>query len=457
MRAARDKLIVLDVGEGDFERGFPIVLRISRTGKPHTLEFRGRFPPAPEIPRLYARWQTAYYRCGANHRWWRMLRIDFPPQITNVSYWDECNDAALLLQQQLKQWFDLPEMRDLREEIRVEVHRKDQARLIVRTQDRWLRRLPWHLWSLIEHLPQLEIGISAHYSETSRRLSSPVKILAVLGNSEGIDTQVDPTLLEALPNAVVERLVEPTRQALSDRLFERHWDILFFAGHSSSEVNGETGYIWLNATDRLTPNELKFALSRAVEKGLQLAIFNSCDGLGLARELADLQIPYLIVMREPVPDLIAQAFLQYFLKAFAGGDPFYLAVRKAREQLQSLEVEYPCASWLPLICQSAAAPVLKYPRYSPRRVALVAVAGASILTGISLLSQQWWQDFQIRARISSGDTLLVKSVTNADKIAGVTALRQGNFRVAVNPVRAVSPTASQRSRNFDLSEQCPHW
>ena len=43
------------------------------------------------------------------------------------------------------------------------------------------------------------------------------------------------------------------------------------------------------------------ALKKAIGCGLQLAVFNSCDGLGLARELEALHIPQMIVMQEPVP------------------------------------------------------------------------------------------------------------------------------------------------------------
>jgi branched-chain amino acid transport system substrate-binding protein len=400
-------------------------------GKPHRVEFRGRLPSAPDLPKLYERWQTAYYRWGANHRWWRASRIDFPAQTTNVSHWDDCTHAAQALENGLSQWFSQPDLRDLREEILIEVRRQDYARLILQTQDPWLRRLPWHLWSLLERLPKVEIGMSAHHAETARRLSSPVKILAVLGNSEGLDLQVDWALLETLPQATVERLVEPTRQALSDRLFDHPWDILFFAGHSRSEVNGETGYVWINASDRLTPNELRYALSQAVRNGLQLAIFNSCDGLGLARELADLQIPHLIVMREPVPDRIAQLFLQYFLKAFAQGDSLHLAVRQAREQLQSMETTFPCASWLPVLCQNPAASSLQYPRYNLRQMVRMGIAGAIALSSAVLLLQKWWQAEQIHARISSGEKVLVTSVTNADKVAGVSAFKQGDFDTAV--------------------------
>jgi len=145
---------------------------------------------------------------------------------------------------------------------------------------------------------------------------------------------------------------------------------LFFAGHSQSwggsAASGEelsrekainnkaSGEIQLNATETLTVPQLKHALSKAIDRGLNTAIFNSCDGLGLAADLADLYIPQVLVMREPVPDKVAHAFLQGFLASFAVGAPFYLAVREAREKLQGLESRFPCATWLPVIVQNLA-------------------------------------------------------------------------------------------------------
>jgi CHASE2 domain-containing sensor protein len=81
--------------------------------------------------------------------------------------------------------------------------------------------------------------------------------------------------------------------------------------------------------------------------------------LGLAQQLQSLQIPQVIVMREPVPDVVAQNFLKYFLAEFSRGQSLYAAVRYARERLQGLEKEYPCATWLPVICQNpAVAPMI---------------------------------------------------------------------------------------------------
>ncbi len=93
---------------------------------------------------------------------------------------------------------------------------------------------------------------------------------------------------------------------------------------------------------------------KVIERGLQLAVFNSCDALRLAQELADLHIPQMIVMREPVPDKVAQEFLKYFLTAFSNSKSFYSSVREARERLEALEYEFPYATWLPVLFQSSA-------------------------------------------------------------------------------------------------------
>ncbi|HEY9600685.1 MAG TPA: CHASE2 domain-containing protein, partial [Allocoleopsis sp.] len=221
----------------------------------------------------------------------------------------------------------------------------------------WLRRLPWHLWDLCDRYLKAETALSVPVYERVEQLVLPhtqVRILAILGNSTGINTQADRLLLEQLPDAQVSFLVEPERQQLTEELWQQEWDILFFAGHSSSQSDGETGRIYINQTDSLTIEQLKYALRKAVKRGLKIAIFNSCDGLGLARNLADLQIPQVVVMREPVPDRVSQEFLKYFLQTFSCGEPFYLAIREARERLQGLEDRFPCATWLPVIFQNPA-------------------------------------------------------------------------------------------------------
>jgi CHASE2 domain-containing sensor protein/class 3 adenylate cyclase len=235
------------------------------------------------------------------------------------------------------------------------------VRICLRSSNRQIQRLPWHLWDIMDRYLQAEIALNAPTfhglapapATRPRRQDNRVQILAILGHCEGIDVEADRQELQNLPDARVCLLDAPTRQAVTEALQAQPWDMLFFAGHS--QTSQERGQIDLNPHDSLSLADLKYALREAIQRGLQLAIFNSCDGLGLAWALEELSLPHLIVMREPVPDAIAQAFLKGFLRSFSQGKTLYQSVRQARENLQGLEDQFPCASWLPMICQHPAA------------------------------------------------------------------------------------------------------
>jgi CHASE2 domain-containing sensor protein len=346
------KLVAIKFGEGSFEQGFAVTLQIGEEHERATTEITGRLPSFPEMPLYYSHWQSSYRQIGNRYR----LHAD-KMQVTNVSMVQDCENASHILRARFNTWLRAEEFRPLREKWLEKLSSSDEVRVILQTENSQLQLLPWHLWDLLERYPKAEIALSSPSYDRihkPRTLNQLVNILAIVGNSKGIDTQADRALLQQCSNAKVSFLVEPQRKDLTEHLWGKNWDILFFAGHSSSQGNGESGRIYLNRTDSLTIGELKYALKKAIENGLQLAIFNSCDGLGLARELADLQIPQIIVMREPVPDQVAKEFLKYFLQGFAGGESLYQAVRQARERLQGLEDRFPCATWLPVICQNPA-------------------------------------------------------------------------------------------------------
>ncbi|NET05001.1 MAG: CHAT domain-containing protein [Symploca sp. SIO2B6] len=349
---ATGKLVILKL-DGDVERqGFRVTLAIGSEGDRSSIEVTGELPPAPElVTQLQHHWLGKYRSLATPYRI-KARRITYGTSLT------ECQKSALELGERLRAWLNCEQFRLIDRRLREALNPEEEIRLLIRTEDKHLQKLPWHLWDLFERYPKAEAILSALKFE---RLSQPiatkpkskVKILAILGHSEGIDIEADRQLLEALPQAQITFLVEKTRKEINDQLWEQPWDIIFFAGHSNTE--GETGRIYINPEESLTIDELWYALRTAVKKGLNLAIFNSCEGLGLALRLSDLHIPQIIVMRELVPDQVAQEFLKYFLRAFAGGKSFHLAEREARERLQGLEHEFPCASWLPIIFQNPAA------------------------------------------------------------------------------------------------------
>ncbi|MFB2772189.1 ABC transporter substrate-binding protein [Pelatocladus sp. BLCC-F211] len=427
----RIKLVIFEIGEGSFERGFPIKVRIGQPGKPHIAEISGRLPPAPDVPTTYTTWQSIYEKLPAN---W--LIIIPKNQITNFSSKDACNQAAHKFQDSFNNWLNQPSVLEVERQLSKQIGNSEDVRFILQTQDSLLRRLPWHLWGFFSTShPQAEIVISSEYEPSTKQLKIPVKILAILGSSEGIDLQQDLDSLNNLPGAKVEDLIEPTRQKIIKNLRTESWDILFFAGHSISQEGDAGGKIKINNNESyLSLQNLRYSLRYAVKKGLKLAIFNSCDGLGLARNLANLRIPYTIVMREPVPDVIAQEFLKYFLTAFSSGESLYTSVNQARERLhEEWERDYPCASWLPVIFQNPAARELKYPRIlnwkeKVFRAAIVTVSlgciGAVLWRGID--------EINFRNRFSDGNKILVKTVETELKKQGVQAFLGKNYHQATD-------------------------
>jgi CHASE2 domain-containing sensor protein len=359
------KLVVLRLDGELSQQGFRVTLTIKSDGALSSqnnsalhseieIEITGYLPPNPILAtHLQTHWLQKYRRIGSPYRI-KPQEIIYEGSVNNR--FRECQESATELQLHFAAWLNSDSFRDIDKGLREELNRDDMIRVLIRTEDEQLQKLPWHLWDFFDRYPEAELALSTtritQYRTLTLTPSPQVRILAILGHSQGIDINADRRLLENLPNTEAVFLVEPNHEEINDQLWEQPWDIIFFAGHS--ETAGDTGRIYINQTDSLTINELCYALKKAVSGGLKLAIFNSCDGLGLARKLEDLQIPQMIVMRELVPDQIAQKFLKYFLKAFAGGKSLYLAAREARERLQGLESQFPCASWLPVIFQNPA-------------------------------------------------------------------------------------------------------
>ncbi len=369
------KFAVLNIDEGSFEQGFPVSLGIGEDGPTFHKE-KVTLPPAPDIPRFYQDWQEKYRDLGENLR-----QIDVPSaQVTRVSIIENENEARRRFEKYLREWFSQLAWEKLQVRIEGRTLPNESVRVIIDTNNIYLKKLPWHLWHLFHNRPNAEFALSAEYAPPTESLKRPVKILAIFGGSQGLDLTLDRELITNLRNrgAKVTWLEQPQKQELNESLWNQDWDILFFAGHSSSGEECTTGQIQINDSESISLSRLKNALRTAVRKGLKLAIFNSCDGLGLADELRGIGVPQMIVMREPVPDEVARQFLKYFLEDFSTGNSLYSAVRNARQRLEWMEDNFPCASWLPVICQNPAARPLVWANSS------MTVAKKLVLGGIAI-------------------------------------------------------------------------
>jgi hypothetical protein len=348
------KLVILSFGDGNFQTGWKkIKLEIKEDNQCLITSTIGSLPAAEDIPSLYLNWQAKYRQLGS------ITRIKRPKaQVTNFSA-QEITYCGDILQHSLNQWLKSAEFLPIRDALFSELEKNQTIRVLIETEDWYLRLLPWHLWEFFNQYIQAEVALSLPECRLLSNITIPRKqarILAIIGDSTGINLEADRQFWQNLPNAEKPTfLMQPTRQQVYDALWDAQgWDILFFAGHSISETESAEGRIFINKQEYLEISFLKNTLRKAISRGLKLAIFNSCDGLGIANRLASLHIPQVIVMREPVPDMVAQEFLKYFLQEFSQGESLYLSVREAREKLESVEHQFPCANWLPVLCQNAA-------------------------------------------------------------------------------------------------------
>jgi ABC-type phosphate transport system substrate-binding protein len=337
-------------------RGFFAIL--SCNSQPWEIE--GYLTPIPSVLiTSLQQWQTNYRQLEAV-RSKRELRIT-PKSVTVVSS-SKCLDAV---RNSLNQWLNSSESQwqPIRDGLIAFANQFNdrEVQIILDTQDINLCRLPWQEWDLlIQYYPQTEVAIN---TPTAKDLvfvpvnnlikAQKVKILLVVGHSDGIDTNSDLQIIKDLTKKTAEItcLIEPSLKDLCAFLWcDRGYHIFIFTGHSGSNQDGTIGWIEVNQTERLTITEFKDAFRQAIKKGLQLAIFNSCDGLGLADSLSELNLTQIIVMQEPIPDEVAIEFIKYFFQAFIKNNSLFSSVHQARKKLEPFNNRYPGAVWLPTLC-----------------------------------------------------------------------------------------------------------
>ncbi|MBD2481390.1 CHASE2 domain-containing protein [Planktothrix sp. FACHB-1365] len=367
-----DKIVLLNLGLGDLIAGFPgVTAMVWDSGNPYPMKFNGSLPSCSELMAIARRWQLMYQSLYQSLAFRPRIELETEDitQVSQVEFGDICQQYK----NYFNNWLNSPEFRKIDQKLRSILHPSDNIQLILETDNIPVRRLPWHQWQFFQDYPQAEFALSTpeyHQQFSSNSLKTHLRILAILGDSRGIDVNTDRQLLTTLPNVETVFLVEPSREQLDEQLWNQQgWDILFFAGHSCSFDHEETGEFAINPQERVAVRDLIPGFKKAIERGLTLAIFNSCDGLGIATELTQLNIPQMIVMREPVADAVAHDFLKFFLQKLISGDSFYLSVREARERLYIRENQFPCASWLPVICQNPAVLPLKFKPQIPQKKA----------------------------------------------------------------------------------------
>ncbi|WP_107667850.1 CHAT domain-containing protein [Cyanothece sp. BG0011] len=362
-------ILIINFGKGNLEEGFSyITLQLWSDYNPFPQQFTSCLPANPDLKNSCNQWRLQYdqYRQRNSFESRNNLdddedEFDFEDSFTNFSEVDFVSFSNDLLEA-FNQWLNSDKFSKILKKIAVKFQPNEAIRLILNTDNDTLKRLPWSGWEFLNTYPNSEISLSrSHYirEEINIKLRNKVRILAIIGNTQGINVDQEKQWLNQLPDAEVYFLEKPDKDDVKTIFSDtKGWDILFFAGHSHTKEN--TGILSINYSQDtnerdITINELTSHLKEAIKNGLQVAIFNSCDGLGIGDGLASLYIPITIIMREPVPNKVAQDFFHEFLDSYANKKlSLYIAIKNARKKLKTLENNYLTASWLPMMFQNPA-------------------------------------------------------------------------------------------------------
>jgi CHASE2 domain-containing sensor protein len=417
------RVAILKIGPGSFTQGFPITLQLREENGPTIAELEAHLPPNLEIESLYLIWQQSFRSLAILDRapttrdnTWE-IEPNFVTHRSTREDVEVCRQFAQALEANMRAWLrsgQIESWQRIRERLGRELASyPQQTRLVIQAHSMQLWKLPWQTWDLLNDFPQVGIGYSLPEFDRYLRSDRPrlgaksVRILAVLGESDQLDLRPDETAIAQLDKTDAIFLHQPMAQDLIRHLRDPSgWDIFFFAGHSRTEE--QTGRIYINDRESLTVDQFRNALRESIRRGLQIAIFNSCDGLGFAQHLANLNIPVVICMQERVPDPVAQSFLQEFLLEYAAGQTLHTAVRRSQERLEEFQ-DLPGAPWLPMIYQNLAEvpptwqvlrglathrPRSRLVQVGWRSVAVITVAVTGLVAGVRALGHLQTSELQ---------------------------------------------------------------
>jgi hypothetical protein len=343
--------IIITFGAGSIENGFETI-SIERHGK---LKWRNQssLPANPELRELLNEWQTLYPHAIELSGEMSLAPVFDPVAISNISSYDiqDINDKFKVA---MNGWLNSGNFGDNINELRTVLDVNDRILIIIASKQLDVWRLPWHYWNFFTHYSQsVEVFCTPNNNElppTAPQCNGRVNIIGLIGQDPKLNLNLD--FLTELPQANPEVEIATSAYQIGDTLNRHHRDILIFNGHGNTidRRSIREGIIYLDNDTPLEISRLKIEIEKAVKGGLQIAIFNCCSGLGIAEQLSDINIPYIIVMREKIPNLVAQRFLKELLTQYSQGDSFPEAFKHARKRLILAEGGFAIvADWLPIL------------------------------------------------------------------------------------------------------------
>ena len=313
--------------------------------------------PAPDLKTKYDAWERVYRASVRLSERGSIFSTPTGTQIGIASIHQVRSDLIAAL----NHWLSQGDFARIQAQLRTDLHPDDRISLsIITTDDTFLWKLPWHHWDFCKAYTHCVESFSKSHIQANLqqrlRANGRVDILAIWGHAPELELAKDLAALQQ-PRARLTHCQPKSAIDISDTFIKQpQIRILFFGGHGKTielelKANIQSiGTIYLDKDTPISISKIKADLKQAIERGLQIAIFNCCSGFGLAQELADLNLPYLVVMRSQIPDKLAQQFCQDLLSRYSQGGDFTTAFHYARGRLiprTNRDDEF--ESWLPML------------------------------------------------------------------------------------------------------------
>ncbi|REJ45922.1 ABC transporter substrate-binding protein [Microcystis panniformis] len=389
------RVVILKIGDGSFETGFSVTLEIRDNHRLIAPFADGKLVPNLDIADALQNYRRAYYHWVESQP---SLGITVPhSMITHAAVGDPRDNlrkATQTLKDSLNEWLNSSSLSSIQNRILFHIGNQSEVRFFIQTNHFDLQQIPWECWNFLhEWCPDVEIALTIQRNPPIINLTPPIKVLVILGNIDieskhtslclsslqtllGNQDKVSlhilsPGLKDTLSPKNIHKILSPgLKEPLSPKnirheLIKNPWDIVVYLGHSQTSSDGHDGvFIIDNDTALSADDNLRDSLEIAVRKGLKLVICNSCDGLGIGRQLANIGVPHIIVMKEPIAVRVALRFLEVFLPNFLGHKSLQESLTIARQELKlhGFEEDAAGSSLLPLLIENPEEPPLILPK-----------------------------------------------------------------------------------------------
>ncbi|MGB3638013.1 MAG: CHASE2 domain-containing protein [Rivularia sp. (in: cyanobacteria)] len=327
------------------------------------------------LTKLFKNWQRAYFNFYQSDDM-RGRAVGGGVVVPVVDWHAELVKAESKFMYEFHRWLKSAELYDIRDQITQAKSATTQVvQLFLTCATMELERFPWEAWEIGKAIQiiraPVNIATASVKQEQVKRQSRP-RILAILGDDTGLDFQKENEAVKSLsriaevkfagwqPEQTPAQVIQKISDAIAD---EGGWDVLFFAGHSNeTEMTG--GELGIAPGVSISIKEIAPQLSAAKQRGLQVAIFNSCSGINIAQSLIDLGFSQVVVMREPIHNSVAQEFLVQFLQGLGKHQNIYESAIAARQFLQlERSHTYPSAYLVPSVFCHPGAELYRIPPF----------------------------------------------------------------------------------------------